>query len=282
MTEIPKRLTPLASALRELFLKSGNLCAFPDCHHIMMDAAGTFVGQVCHIEAAEIGGERFNPAMTNEDRRAVRNLMLMCYDDHVRTNDTAAFPVAKLQEMKADHERRFSHPDRAMLAKLTDWTDADIPKEPVSLHAMNDVLAWKLTNLELQEPLRELSTYIAIFRAVPIETRRFLGVVIARAHKMRDRPVVNRRGAGVKIAFDDVTAALRLSDAAIHDLVTALDNYGLGDLHERDSDSYRTQYAIRIRDIGDSWGWMEIAAFADVKSIELAAFTEDMDFARLD
>jgi hypothetical protein len=54
-----KRLMPLPDTLRELYLKCGNECAFPDCHRIMINSDGVFVGQVCHIEAAAPGGERF-------------------------------------------------------------------------------------------------------------------------------------------------------------------------------------------------------------------------------
>lgn len=48
----------------------------------MIDLAGHFVGQLCHIEAAEPGGERFNHVMTNEQRRAFENLTLICYAHH--------------------------------------------------------------------------------------------------------------------------------------------------------------------------------------------------------
>jgi hypothetical protein len=78
-----KRLTPKTEVLRELYLKSGNQCAFSGCPRVMIDSDGNFVGQICHIEAAEEGGERFNHKQTNEDRRAFNNLMLMCYEHHV-------------------------------------------------------------------------------------------------------------------------------------------------------------------------------------------------------
>jgi hypothetical protein len=60
---IPTRAT--YKTYREVFLKSGNVWAFPGCDALLMDEDGNFVGQICHIEAAEPGGERFNPAMTN-------------------------------------------------------------------------------------------------------------------------------------------------------------------------------------------------------------------------
>jgi hypothetical protein len=118
MNETPKRLRPSFATFRELCLKSGNLCAFPHCDALMMNEAGLFIGQLYHIEAAEPGGERFNPDMTNEERRSVSNLMLMCYPHHRESNDTTKYTVSKLKRMKAAHERRFSRPDRAMREKV--------------------------------------------------------------------------------------------------------------------------------------------------------------------
>jgi hypothetical protein len=60
MSKKKARLAPLSVTLRELFLKSGNLCAYPGCGKLMMNADGVFIGMVCHIEGAEEGGERFN------------------------------------------------------------------------------------------------------------------------------------------------------------------------------------------------------------------------------
>jgi hypothetical protein len=114
MRETPKRLKPDFRTFRELFLKSGNLCAFPGCTALMMNEGGVFIGQLCHIEAAEPGGERFNPDMTNEQRRSASNLMLMCYPHHRETNDVTKYAVADLKKMKAAHEHRFSRPNRAM------------------------------------------------------------------------------------------------------------------------------------------------------------------------
>lgn len=84
----------------------------------MMSADGVFIGQLCHIEAAEPGGERFNANMTNEQRRSAPNLMLMCYPHHQETNNVALFPVGRLKEMKSNHERRFAQPNKTILEWL--------------------------------------------------------------------------------------------------------------------------------------------------------------------
>jgi hypothetical protein len=49
-----KSVSPRNDTLRELFLKSGNLCVFPGCTEFMMDANGISVGEICNIEAAEM------------------------------------------------------------------------------------------------------------------------------------------------------------------------------------------------------------------------------------
>ncbi len=110
-----KRKSPDKDTLRELYLKSGNQCAFPDCTRVMLNKDGIFVSQICHIEAAEDGGERFNPAMSDEERAAFPNLMLMCYEHHVITNDVDMYPVPVLQAMKAEHEAKFTDPAQAIL-----------------------------------------------------------------------------------------------------------------------------------------------------------------------
>lgn len=102
-----KRLTPKPETIRRLFLLSGNQCAYPGCSHPIILDDGTYVGEICHIRAAEKGGERFDINQTNESRRHFDNLMLMCMDHHVLTNDVAQFTPERMRQMKAEHEQRF-------------------------------------------------------------------------------------------------------------------------------------------------------------------------------
>lgn len=86
-----------------------------------------------HIEAAEKSGQRFNESMSNEQRRHFTNLMLMCYDHHVITNDTVKYDVAALQRFKREHESKFSDPDRAILSVLVDVTTLRTHRKPKNL-----------------------------------------------------------------------------------------------------------------------------------------------------
>ena len=103
------RLSPKVSVLKALFAKSGNECAFPGCTQPLINYKKQFVGQLCHIEGALPGGERYNPNQTDEDRRSYNNLLLMCYPHHIETKDVNEFPVASLKKIKSDHEAKFEN-----------------------------------------------------------------------------------------------------------------------------------------------------------------------------
>lgn len=92
--------------LRALFARSGNQCAFPGCTAPLINEKNQFVAQVCHIEAAEPGGERYNPSQTDEDRRGYDNLLILCYPHHVETDDVKQYSTQTLKEMKANHEQQ--------------------------------------------------------------------------------------------------------------------------------------------------------------------------------
>lgn len=50
--EEPKRLAPTTDVTRDLYLRSGNRCAYPDCNQPLMRSDGVLVGEIAHIEAA--------------------------------------------------------------------------------------------------------------------------------------------------------------------------------------------------------------------------------------
>lgn len=105
--EIPKRLAPTKDVLIRLFAKSGNQCAFEGCSHNLFNSEGVFIAEVCHIEAALRGGERFNPDKTNEQRREENNLILFCKEHHKVTDNELEYSTARLTEIKQKHESKF-------------------------------------------------------------------------------------------------------------------------------------------------------------------------------
>ena len=116
------RLSPKIDALKALFARSGNQCAFPGCTQPLMSKQNNFIAQVCHIEAANERGERYNPNSTDEKRRSYENLIILCYPHHVETNDVNEYPVERLRQIKYEHEQLFEKNDfkidEAELVKL--------------------------------------------------------------------------------------------------------------------------------------------------------------------
>jgi hypothetical protein len=128
------RLVPKTDTLRALFARSGNQCAFPDCAQSLINDKNKFIAQVCHIEAASEGGERFNPEGNDEHRRSYENLLFLCYPHHIETDDVEEYPVDRLLEIKRDHEQLFLKSDfkidESELSKLSYemekyWSDMD-------------------------------------------------------------------------------------------------------------------------------------------------------------
>lgn len=178
MEEKAKRLKPTAEVLRELYLKSGNQCAFPGCYEAMVDDMGNFIGQVCHIEAAEEGGERFNPYMTNEDRRAYDNLMLMCYKHHITTNDVEEYTVSKLKQMKMEHEAKFSGIIQEMQNPVIDYTMGYSYLESKTCQALSDTMEYDCTDEENRYNAQVLNSFLAKIIDLSKDTRRLLGIMV--------------------------------------------------------------------------------------------------------
>lgn len=283
MPEIPKRLAPTLTTLRELFLKSGNLCAFPGCQHLVMNADGVFIADLCHIEAAEPGGERFNPNMTNEQRRAFDNLLMMCGQHHRVTDDVTAYPVATLQRFKADHERRFSDPDRVILAGLKDWTLADQPTIPTNLRRFNRVLGWGHSEEELTETLTDFVPLIETLQRVPVGVRKFVAEVALRMHRLRRTRMVSDVGGHSRILITDLQNAFQMGDRSMRERLAEIDLYGIGGLDDIDTDVGPQPALALYRSKHGGWPiWVALAEFCEKGPESMDELVVNLDFARLD
>ena len=99
------RQAPTPSAIKRLFVKSGNVCAFPGCAHELVADDGLYISEMCHIEAAEPRGPRYNPNSSDEERRSHENFILLCHAHHRRIDsDVSTYAVERLCRMKAEHE----------------------------------------------------------------------------------------------------------------------------------------------------------------------------------
>ncbi len=114
--------------LKRLHALSGNQCAAPECmRKIIAHDGKTLAGRICHIEAASPEGARWNPNMSDDQRRHFDNLILMCQECHDiidNPENEAEYPVSLLQKWKKQHESTITysylnqHP--SLLSKVID------------------------------------------------------------------------------------------------------------------------------------------------------------------
>jgi hypothetical protein len=95
---------PRDREVRALLINCGDQCAFPGCGHRVANDHQDFIAEIAHICAASPGGERYDPSMTNDQRRSYDNLLILCHAHHVETDNVKRFPVEAMREMKRSHE----------------------------------------------------------------------------------------------------------------------------------------------------------------------------------
>jgi len=91
--------------IKRLFGLGRNKCSFPGCEKEMSDEKSAKHSNICHIEAANKGGERWNFNMTDVERADYNNLILLCPPHHDETNDEDKYTIDVLKSMKKKHER---------------------------------------------------------------------------------------------------------------------------------------------------------------------------------
>lgn len=143
------RLAVRRDDLRNLAIQSKNKCAFPGCDRSLLNAEGVYVAELCHIEAAELGGPRYNPAQTDEGRRAPANLLFLCHQHHKETDDEDEYTVARLQEIKRAHE---ALPKVVFNSELLLQRVEEVYREQVQIREILDV-ASKSQSLDNQFPI---------------------------------------------------------------------------------------------------------------------------------
>ena len=109
---------------RALYAFSGTTCYFPDC----LTPVITFVGdepvsnvEIAHIHGANPGSPRYDATMTDEERRAFANLVLLCKPHHeiVDKRHPDRYPPELLAAWKAQREASAGI-DGASLAGITE------------------------------------------------------------------------------------------------------------------------------------------------------------------
>ena len=275
--EVPKRLEPTGEVLRELFLKSGNLCAFPGCKSFMMNEEGVFVGQICHIEAAIPGGERFNEKASNEQRREIGNLMLMCYEHHTVTNDIEKYSAPRLKEMKQQHEAKFYDVANKMQNAIIDQATTTDYKTAVSLHKLNEVLRWRHDDDMLAYSLMDLKDLQDRLRKLAKPTRQLLVSIVGRTPLEGGGPISWTNGR--EFYPFEIQHACGLSDEILYGHLQTLRTYKVIDVDDSEGNDH--WFLLKIGD--EIWDvWKDFQEFCKKSGFTLTELIVDLNFGLLD
>jgi len=108
--------------IKRLWALSGNQCYMPECKvPLAFVDAEHVMGDIAHICAANPKGCRFDPSMTDSERAAFENLLLMCPTHHRLVDKVSCdqWSVDELRKMKAAHETA-NHPT-SLPEELLGW-----------------------------------------------------------------------------------------------------------------------------------------------------------------
>lgn len=98
------------STIRRLDTLSGNECSSPDCDKPLVARDDkSIISKICHIEAASSDGPRYNPNMTDDERRDFNNLILLCDECHTiidNKENENEYPVSVLKDWKEAHQSK--------------------------------------------------------------------------------------------------------------------------------------------------------------------------------
>jgi hypothetical protein len=273
--EVPKRLTPTAEVTRDLYLRSGNRCAYPGCNQPLMTADSVLVGQIAHIEAALPDGPRFRSSMSNEERRGFANLMLLCPTHHtVIDRDVDTWTVEKLQVLKADHEAIYTGAVDRLRSTVGDITEGTSWRSATNLGRLD---ADQISPDDLARNLEVLNGFARRLASVPVGARSVLALIVSRGDP--------KRGWGrteVVIPVPVLEQIANCSKQELYDHLAVLYHAELAAFDEGFSDEVPT---IEARNSTPTIGWEIMADLKEMAAGDTSIIRRvlvDLDFTAFD
>lgn len=269
--ETTKRLAPTLDVLRELYLKSGNQCAFQKCNSVMINGDGVFVGQICHIEAAMPYGQRFNSKQTNEERRSYENLMLMCYEHHKSTDDVDEFSVERLKEIKKFHEQKFTDIANILQESIFDLTTFSEISYSKCCKKLSTALNWGSSDEDLMECSKEANTWAEKLKKLPIDTRKIFIIMISRS---------TETASGLFVVLHEIQQVTGIPSSQMIKHFEMLERYGF--LFNIERDDYGNHISF-IKKLSSGWPfWSDLKRFTTETTVTLEELVVNLRFSLLD
>lgn len=131
--------------IKKLFALSGNKCAFPYCKNQIINDEGSVIGEICHIEAKNSNGARFNSSQSDKDRQACDNLILLCPTHHKTIDsDPNLYTTEVLKQIKSEHEQRNRRVEKS--------EDSIFAKLLLNKHNANNTIVHNSGNIAINSP----------------------------------------------------------------------------------------------------------------------------------
>lgn len=264
-----RRKEPTKDTLRELYLKSGNRCAFPGCEKTILNDKGNVVGQICHIEAAMPGGERFNPNQTNEERRQASNLLLLCYEHHIETDDVEAFPVERMQSIKKAHEQTYGDVANKLFSTIGDITELQGYQYCTTIKSFYKVMEWEYNKVEAEENAKVFNKLVDDLRDLYPETRAIFKIMLRR-----------QKDDSIWINIDEIPGVTGESRETILIHIRLLEEKGFIDECELNDRGTAVSDFVKPEGFWDIW--RDIRKYTILTSITLEEIIDNMNFSLLD
>lgn len=267
------RMEPLGQVARELWILSGNECAFDACTERLICEDGAFIGEVAHIHGVEPSSPRHDPALDRQALRAVDNLMLLCPKHHTRidhVNSHGKYPAPMLRRMKRKHEDRFRAAAAYIEAQFTDHTRAATVRYATTLDALHAAIGVdKLTPDEKHDDVAMVNTIADKLAELTLPARSLLSFLVQ---------------ADAVLGIAEVSRRTRRSQSEISSTMEELDRLGYAYLErEPDEDEPRGALKLYAHNSFDGWPfWDDLRSFLGKHPERIARVIVDLEFNLLD
>lgn len=244
----------------------------PDCDNSLVHKSGTMIGKVAHIHAAEKGGTRFEEGMSNEDRRSIENLFIVCAACHDVIDNKAnekTYSARKLKAYKKKHEDRFRKAELQFIEKYADLTQQAAPNVPKSLKRLSEVIGVREL-YKAKDEIDGIREFIGKLRELPLNQRRF---ALSVAERMKRRGVET-------LPIDDVALAFGIGHTKLKANMDLIEHHLLGSV---DKDFQPGKYVVRLWDRKPAGNpWVEILEFCEQSGDDPEEFIIDLNFLLYD
>lgn len=267
-----QRLAPTPTTTRELYLYSGNQCAFPGCTNSLLGDDGTLNCNIAHIHGVKLSAARGDHDLSDEKLRHVSNLLLLCLKHH-KTIDKKEledrFTVEVVQKMKEDHEKRYKEAI-AGLVRIVDTSEGSAVRYPTNLKAVyeSDV------NTETEQNIKTMKPWIDAISKQPLGLRDLIVLILAHGE-------AENRSSPVRVKVTQIEGVVQIDQREISNRAKHLEHEGLLSIEEEEGIYFFELVDPTSGEIGwDLFSELHGLAAGELKVIRRAI--DDLDFTVFD